>query len=157
MAYIVVDTCIVMHIMRKSPEGQQALDFINNQAEEPTTILSVVTKAELQSLGLLRSWGNTKRHFIEYFINSATVVDISHTDTDLISAYAAMDAYSKGQGPDPNGNSKQGSAVKIGKNDLWIAATALVLDATLLTSDGDFDHLANTFLKIEKVKTIAAG
>jgi tRNA(fMet)-specific endonuclease VapC len=151
MAYIVVDTCVVMHIMRKNQQGQRALDFINNQPEEPTIILSAVTKAELQSLALQHQWGNTRKSFIDYFIKSAMVVDINHTDNQLISAYAEIDTYSKGKGQDPQGNRKPGSANKMGKNDLWIAATALVLDAILLTADGDFDHLVNTFFKIEKV------
>jgi len=34
----------------------------------------------------------------------------------------------------------------LGKNDLWIAATARTTGATLLTTDKDFDHLAPTLL-----------
>ena len=34
----------------------------------------------------------------------------------------------------------------MGKNDLWIAATAMATGATLLTTDKDFDHLDPTFL-----------
>ena len=33
------------------------------------------------------------------------------------------------------------------KNDLWIAATAYVTNATLVTTDKDFDHL-NEFIKV---------
>ena len=36
----------------------------------------------------------------------------------------------------------------MGKNDLWIAATAAVLDATLLTMDKDFNHLNDIFLTV---------
>lgn len=32
-------------------------------------------------------------------------------------------------------------ARNMGKNDLWIAASAKAAGATLLTTDGDFDHL----------------
>ncbi len=34
----------------------------------------------------------------------------------------------------------------LGKNDLWIAATAKTTGATLLTTDKDFDHLAPALL-----------
>ena len=34
----------------------------------------------------------------------------------------------------------------MGKNDLWIAATASVLKANLLVIDHDFDHLDGVFL-----------
>lgn len=36
----------------------------------------------------------------------------------------------------------------MGKNDLWIAATASVLGAILITSDKDFEHLDRKFLTI---------
>ena len=38
----------------------------------------------------------------------------------------------------------------MGKKDLWVAATASVLGAKLLTTDGDFDHLKGVFLDLEK-------
>jgi tRNA(fMet)-specific endonuclease VapC len=36
----------------------------------------------------------------------------------------------------------------MGKNDLWIAASAHVLQATLMTTDKDFTHLDPQFLQI---------
>jgi predicted nucleic acid-binding protein len=39
----------------------------------------------------------------------------------------------------------------MGKNDLWIAATATVFQATLLTTDKDFNHLHNVFFKVEYI------
>ncbi len=43
------------------------------------------------------------------------------------------------------------SARNMGKNDLWIAATAHVLGAKLLTTDADFNHLNEVFLDLMKV------
>ena len=39
----------------------------------------------------------------------------------------------------------------MGKNDLWIAATAYCLDATLLTEDGDFNSLQGSFLTVARI------
>jgi len=150
MKYIVVDTCIVMHVIRGKAKGQQANEYLYNHPDNPTLVVSVVTKAELLSLAIQLKWGADKRQLVEDFLKSVTIVDINNTDDDLMTAYADIDAYSKGKGVDKNGNLKTGSANMIGKNDLWIAATAKVLDATLLTSDGDFDHLTGVFLTIEK-------
>jgi len=36
------------------------------------------------------------------------------------------------------------------KNDLWIAATALVTKAELITADSDFDHLDDVFFRVNK-------
>lgn len=41
----------------------------------------------------------------------------------------------------------------MGKNDLWIAATASVTNATLITTDKDFYHLNNTYLKLTIIKS----
>ncbi len=64
---------------------------------------------------------------------------------DLVQAYVDIESYSIGCHPSLT---KLGSAVKLGKNDLWIAATTVVTQATLLTSDGDFDHLHETFFSV---------
>jgi predicted nucleic acid-binding protein len=40
------------------------------------------------------------------------------------------------------------------KNDLWMAATASVLDTTLLTTDNDFEHLHNEFLQVAKIDLV---
>jgi tRNA(fMet)-specific endonuclease VapC len=55
----------------------------------------------------------------------------------VLEAYVAIDVYSLDNG------------VTMGKNDVWIAATAQVTGATLLTTDHDFDHLAGIFLTRE--------
>ncbi len=39
----------------------------------------------------------------------------------------------------------------MGKNYLWIAATAFALDVPLITTDGDFDHLDEIFIKVLKI------
>lgn len=150
MEYVVVDTCIVMHIMRNDSKGQLATSYLNERADDPMIVVSAVTKGELLSLTIQRNWGQEKKKFIENFLQSVTIVDIEHTDNDLMNVYAEIDSYSKGKGLDTNGNPKPGSSVTVGKNDLWIAATARVLGATLLTADGDFDHLSEIFLSIEK-------
>lgn len=43
------------------------------------------------------------------------------------------------------------SAIKMGKNDLWIAATAVVENAELITTDKDFIHLDGEFLTVHYV------
>ncbi len=42
------------------------------------------------------------------------------------------------------------SAITMGKNDLWMAATAKVADAKLLTIDSDFDYLYDKFIQVIK-------
>lgn len=72
---------------------------------------------------------------------------------ELTQAYAIIDAYSQGKHPLkklPEGI----SARNMGKNDLWIAATAHLLKADLLTTDKDFDHLNSIFCKVRLVEQV---
>ena len=39
-----------------------------------------------------------------------------------------------------------------GENDLWIAASAIQHDETLLTMDKDFDRMSRTFLTVESIE-----
>lgn len=51
--------------------------------------------------------------------------------------------------PDGTKSLPQGqTARQMGKNDLWIAVTASVLRAMLLTTDHDFDHLGTVFVDV---------
>lgn len=74
------------------------------------------------------------------------IIDIN--TKDIINRYAEIDAFSQGR---LNRRKSNFTARNMGKNDIWIAATASVLDATLLTTDNDFDHLHGEFLSLEKI------
>jgi hypothetical protein len=77
---------------------------------------------------------------------------------EITTFYARVEAYSQGklQGqPLPPGL----SARNMGKNDIWIAATALYLDLELHTTDNDFNHrpaLGCSWLKIGRSFYLAA-
>ncbi len=150
MKYIVADTCIVLHILRNNAIGQAAVKWLRDVEYEYTLVISVVTKAELHALKIQLGWGANRTAILDAFLQKVTYIDINHTDETLLQQYAMIDGYSKGKHPDSKGKMKGGTAHTMGKNDLWIAATASVIDAVLLTGDGGFDHLNETFLKIEK-------
>ena|GEM_PF-5103103 len=62
--------------------------------------------------------------------------------------YAEIDAYSQGKLKErPLGTTPR----NMGKNDLWIAASASVLNLTLVTTDQDFDHLSPSFLELQRL------
>jgi tRNA(fMet)-specific endonuclease VapC len=70
---------------------------------------------------------------------------------EILTAYAEIDTYSQAKHPSkPLAAGK--TARKMGKNDIWIAATAHVAGPTfhLVTSDHDFDHLNGTFINLIK-------
>lgn len=151
MKNIVIDTCVFIHIVRDSTTGKKCLEELENYDPGANIIISVVTKAELESFITQNSWSKHKHEKLIKILESITYVDISNSDQLLINSYTQIDAYSKRKSKDKSGNFLTGGARKMGKNDLWIAATASSLDIPLMTTDGDFDHLNKTFMDVIKI------
>ena len=114
-------------------------------------LTSVVVEGELKSFIMKRDWGTRKRQDLYDLLNDAIIYPIK-TDA-IIEKYAEIDAFSQGK---HSTTLLPTSARNMGKNDIWIAATASVLNATLLTTDKDFDHLKGIFLVViwVDIKTI---
>ena len=64
---------------------------------------------------------------------------------EVIKKYAQIDAYSQGKSEKSKGKF---SSRNMGKNDIWIAATASVFDLKLVTTDKDFDHLEEEYIDL---------
>lgn len=149
MEKLVLDTAALIHIVRGNATRQKIRDFVGT-FESPQLIISVVTIAEVESFMVQNKWGNTKREKMHQLLEQCIVVDIEKHNEALINCYVAIDAYSKRKLKGPDGKLKNGSANKMGKNDLWIATTTHALEATLLSTDGHFDHLDKLFFSFQK-------
>lgn len=151
MKNIVIDTCVFIHIVRETATGKKCLEELEKYDEAANVIVSVATKAELESFIAQNNWGKPKIERLNKILEEITYIDISNADELLIDSYTEIDAFSKRKIKDKSGNLLNGSARKMGKNDLWIAATAYSLDIPLMTTDGDFDHLDDTMMNVMKI------
>ena len=140
-----LDTNILIHYLRQSSLADYIERTYQPLVPSPTMkpLISAVIQGELKSISLQNNWGEPRKHQLQLLMDKFLVVDIRIEA--IINRYAEIDAYSQGK---LKGRLLTGSARNMGKNDLWIAATASVLDATLLTTDKDFDHLNNVFLNV---------
>ena len=77
--------------------------------------------------------GERKVETLNKLLNLLITVDVSGNSQALINAYAEIDSYGLKRHPT---KTYSGSAKPLGKNDMWIAATAFAVNATLLTTDG---------------------
>lgn len=128
-----LDTNILVHYVRGSTL-QQYIELTHQlYLTSDVPLISYVTEAEIRSLSLQFGWGTTKRSQLGYLL--ATFRRVPIEEPRILEAYAEIDFYSVSQG------------IELGKNDLWIAATAHVTGAILLTTDKDFDHLDGKFLQ----------
>lgn len=115
--------------------------------EENLALISIVTKGELLALALKNNWGNRRINQLEQFLEQFFIIDISAED--ILQEYARIDAFSQGKLKTISSNF---SARNMGKNDIWIAATTSVVNATLVTTDKDFTHLDKHFFDLILVK-----
>ncbi len=152
MKNIVIDTCVLIHIVRETATGRNCLNALETFDESPNVIISVVTKAELESFIAQNNWGRPKIEKLNKILEEITYIDISNSDQLLIDSYTDIDAFSKRKIKDKSGVLLKGSARKMGKNDLWIAATAYSLDIPLMTTDSDFDHLNGMVIEVIKIE-----
>lgn len=144
MQNVLFDTNVLLYFLRKEARWERILETYN--LDNTFNCLSVVSLGELYSLGMRNGWGENRLSKIEDIKRDFTVIDINFET--IIYRYAEIDVFSQGKSVSrPLGM----TARNMGKNDLWIAATASVYNLSLLTSDNDFDHLHNSFINLVKV------
>ena len=95
--------------------------------------------------GKKRGWGNPKIDKLNRLLDKLYIIDINNSDHQLIKAYYTIDSFSQGKLAEKPLNN---SAKNMGKNDLWIAATAYVTNSKLITTDKDFNHLNNVYFDV---------
>jgi tRNA(fMet)-specific endonuclease VapC len=138
---VIYDTNILLQILR-SPGSMENLQagFGSEYIEE---YISIVTVDEIRSLAVQFCWGNTRLCKMKELLEELPSIDIN--TPSVLDLYVETDCYSKRKHATLVGDF---SAIKMGKNDLWIAATASAYQCSLLTMDLDFRHLHEEFLDV---------
>lgn len=143
MIYL-LDTNIILLNLQRKPIAFRIRDELGLNNFTNDVYISVVTIGEIQSLALQNKWGQARIELLANYLDTFITLDI-HV-SEVINRYAQIDAYSQNKLLD---NPLNMSARNMGKNDLWIAATASVIEATLVTTDNDFNHLDGQFLSVK--------
>jgi len=142
---LLFDTNVILYYLTKHSWASQ-LDQALKPFEKPQlAIISIVTEAEIKSLAIQRGWGDKKLNQLDEFLSLFLKVPIQ--SKDLIEAYSLIDSYSQHKNG-AHSYPKNFTSKNMGKNDIWIAATAKVTNALLITNDNDFDHLNDSFIKV---------
>jgi tRNA(fMet)-specific endonuclease VapC len=141
---LLLDTNILFHLS-KDPKKRLLNTVINPDVQK--LYLSVVTLGEIRSIALRNSWGKDKWNAIEVLLKTVFLIDINE---NLVETYAQIDTFSQRRNPSFN-DYQFATPRNMGKNDLWIASTAALLNLTLVTTDKDFDHLHKVFLEVRLI------
>ena len=146
--YFLFDTNILLYYIRENATASIIDSTYNPFGNGNTPVLSVVSVGEIKSIALRNSWGKAKLTKLRELMSLFVITDIN--SDDVLDMYAEIDAFSQGK---LKNKPLKMTARNMGKNDLWIAATATVTAAKLLTSDDDFDHLEGQYIEIIKIKS----
>ena len=141
-----LDTNILLIYLRDNPTRNYIEETYDPFGSGNTPVISVVTVGEIRSIAKRNHWGARRMNILNSFLKTMVIADIY--SEDVIDRYAEIDAYSQGKLVD---QPLSGSARNMGKNDLWIAATASVTGSMLLTTDHDFSHLSGKFLRLSMI------
>lgn len=128
-----LDSNILLHYVRQSPLAEAIEARYTLLNADPIPIISIVTEGEMRALALQLAWGAQKRRLLDDLLDYFTIIPLPFSR--VVAVYAEIDDYSRRNG------------ATMGKNDLWIAATASVTGTRLLTTDKDFDHLHGVYLE----------
>ncbi len=136
------DTNILLYFFRQD-KNWETIYSAYDLSVISDNVVSVVGWGEILALGTRNGWGERRMSELDKLNELFLIADIY--DEKIIHRYAEIDAFSEGKlKSKPLGTSSR----KMGKNDLWIAATASVLGLTLLTTDKDFQHLDGVYLDL---------
>jgi len=143
MKVFLLDTNILVGYIRASNYAAYVEKKFQLFNPKNISVISVVSIGEIKSLAYQFGWREKKLTAVQELIKKIPVINI---DIEQIpNSFAEIDAFS--QGKHRTHNLIEGmSARNMGKNDLWIAATANVIKATLLSTDKHFEHLNGTFI-----------
>lgn len=144
MNYYLLDTGILLGYMRSAPYAKEAEEKFNLLSNENISVISIVNYAEIYALAVRNNWGTGKQQTLKKLLSSLPIIYIN--SLSIAEKFIEITLFCQGRHPKcpPGFTSKQ-----LDDNDRWIAATASLLKATLITADKDFIPLDNIFLKVE--------
>ncbi|HEY1066586.1 MAG TPA: type II toxin-antitoxin system VapC family toxin [Pirellulales bacterium] len=126
-----VDTNIVVLDVRQGEPANGLASWATLRVPD-VHYLSIISVGELLAFSRRLRWGPARLDALDQVISGYQCLDVS--DPAVLEAYAEIDDFTTTAGR------------PMGKNDVWIAATARASGLVLLTADADFDHLHPAWL-----------
>jgi predicted nucleic acid-binding protein len=125
MRFVIVDTDVASFLFKQDSRAELYAPHLEGDTLQA---VSFMTLAELEQWSILRNWGPARRDELADFVSNKFVV-VDSNDA-LCRMWAVIRAQAK----------RAGQQIEVA--DAWIAATALLYGAPLLTHNaGDFEHI----------------
>ncbi len=139
----ILDTNILVHYIRRDEFAKNLDVTFRPFSPSSRPIIPIVVFGEIKSIAIQNNWGVKKLSLLDELLFKALRADIT---MEIVERYAEIDAFSQGKLPDKsiffsdrvdeqltsedifNDIASDFTSRNMGKNDLWIAATASVLN-----------------------------
>lgn len=143
---LLLDTNIFVH-MGRSFDLAERIDTDHRIFDYGHELLtSFVCVGEINAIIHKARYGEARQFRVKKLLKKVAILEISYEP--ILKFYEEIDAFSEGKHQSRKGDF---SANPMGKNDLWIAATAAAFDLTLVTTDKDFNHLEGHFIDLKHI------
>jgi predicted nucleic acid-binding protein len=134
---VLLDTNILVRLIRADEVGERIERDYGLLERRERPLISIVTVGEIEALARKLGWGGPKRAALLEMVRKMAIVDLKQGQ--IILRYAEIDHFCEKESK---------PARPMGQNDMWIAATASEVEAVLLTTDTDFEHLHGVYLNV---------
>jgi predicted nucleic acid-binding protein len=136
----VLDTGVLLNLVRGKELGTRIdREFALTRSMRLHTV-SIVTHGELKVLAERNDWGAEKRNALAVALDNLVTVNIE--SEALVEAYVQVDRACW---------SNSGGSRTLSQNDMWSAATALLSDLPLITTDKDFLALHERLITVHSI------
>jgi tRNA(fMet)-specific endonuclease VapC len=136
---VLLDTSVEVHLCRGKETGEIIDKAYGLRQRTDRPLVSVITVGETLAFAMRRGWGSGKVELLRELLAELVIVDIN--DRAILERFAEIRV------------ADQKGGWNVGDNDTWIAATASVTDAILLTIDQDFARIDPRFLRAVCIST----
>jgi tRNA(fMet)-specific endonuclease VapC len=133
---VLLDTNVLLLLARGKAAGEWILHRYGLYSRPEKPLVSVVSLGELWRIAHRHGWGAERQAQLQELGEVLVVVEL---EPEVFRKYGEIGAYLDRAG------------APIPQNDVWIAATAAVKRAVLLTTDSDFDRLSPTYIEREYI------
>ena len=145
MSRYLLDTNVLLGYTKSANWIQVLRDDYNLDDSHVILFTSIICCGEILALAERNNWGKSRKDELQNTLNQITTINIDKEP--ILNAYAMIGAWTQGHSVATQKSPPPKPAMPMGQNDLWIAATAHVSGATLLSTDKDFSHLNNVWIK----------
>jgi tRNA(fMet)-specific endonuclease VapC len=138
---LVLDTSVVVDVARNNRSGQAILETYSLKSRIDRPLISVITTGEMLGIAKSQSWTSDKTKVLHELLSEFVKLELT---PEVVEAYSDLVALCRQK------NHTMGQ-----QNDMWIAATAKVTGAVLLTGDSGFSWLNPQFIRVEYIERVS--